>query len=192
MDDDLDISGRRISFLFKVLFKFDLDILQPAFSQFGKWSHKVTRAKLFSFLRYTNFVEVTCPLFRADKLFEFLSVYDPVLVGWGGDHWFMQTLIGESKTKAAVVDAAVAVNPFDEFKGQREIDDLQSRSNRIAVWTQIQETRAVCDVDPLCEWSTVRKWNHFRFYSGTCLTLLTKLWVRLRVICRVDPSQRVR
>ena len=43
----------------------------------------------------------------------------------------MQTLIGESKTKAAVVDAAVAVNPFDEFKGQREIDDRKVALRRL-------------------------------------------------------------
>jgi hypothetical protein len=191
MDDDLEISARGISFLFKVLFQFELDILQPAFSQFGKWSHHLTRAKLFSFMRYTNFVEVTCPLFRTDKLTEFLSVYDPQLIGWGVDHWFMQTLIGNSKTKAAVVDAVIVVNPFDEFKGQREINMLQERSKRIAAWQHIQVTKGVCDVDPMCEWSTLRKWNCFRFYSATWTTFLTKLWVRIRVICGVDPSQRV-
>ncbi|MDA0346289.1 MAG: hypothetical protein O3C43_03050 [Verrucomicrobia bacterium] len=191
MDDDLEISAREISFLFRVLFEFDLDILQPAFSQYGKWSHRLTRAKLFSFLRYTNFVEITCPLFRTDKLIEFLSVFDPQLVGWGIDHWYMQTLIGNSKTKAAVVDAVVVVNTFDEFKGDREINKLQERSERIATWKRIQETRGVRDVDPMCEWSTVRKWNDFRFYSGTLTTFLTKLRVRVRVICGIDPSQRV-
>ena len=162
------------------------------FSQLGKWSHKITRAQLFSYLRYVNFVEVTCPLFRTDRLVEFLAIYDPVLVGWGIDHWFMQTLVSDRKRKAAIVDAVVVTNPFDEVKGGREIHTLQVDRIRHAAWKKIQRTRNVCEVNPLEEWSQVRRWTRVRFYSSTLVTVLTKLWVRIRVMIGVDPSQRVR
>jgi hypothetical protein len=190
-DDDLYISAGKISELFEILFEFDLDVLQPAFSQFGKWSHKFTRAKLLSYLRYCNFVEVTCPLFRMSKLAEFMAVYDPVLVGWGTDHWFMQTLVGDAPNKAAIVDAIVAINPFDEVKGRREIHTLQVDTVRHATWKEIQRTRNVSEVNPLREWGKVQRWARFRFYSGTVVTAWTKLWVRIRVIFGVDPSQRI-
>lgn len=190
-DDDLEISASKISYLFDTLLEYNLDVLQPAFSQFGKWSHKITRAQLFSYLRYVNFVEVTCPLFRTDRLVEFLTIYDPVLVGWGTDHWFMQTLVSDHKHKAAIVDAVVVTNPFDEIKGRREIHTLQVDRVRHAAWKEIQRTRNVCEVNPLVEWSQVRQWTRIRFYSSTVVIALTKLWVRIRVIFGVDPSQRV-
>lgn len=190
-DDDLVISASQISDLFEILFEYELDVLQPAFSQLGKWSHKITRAQLFSYLRYVNFVEVTCPLFRTNKLSDFMAVYDPILVGWGTDHWFMQSLVSDHRKKAAIVDAVVVINPFDEVKGGREIHTLQVDKIRYAAWKKIQRTRGVSEVSPLTEWSQVRRWTRIRFYSSTLVTVVTKLWVRIRVVFGADPSQRV-
>lgn len=47
-------------------------------------------------LRYTNFVEMACPLFRRDELDAFMSVYDPDLVGYGTDRWFLFGRINRS------------------------------------------------------------------------------------------------
>lgn len=191
MDDDLQISTADISHLFKTLFEFQLDILQPAFSQFGKWSHHVTRAKLFSYLRYSNFIEVTCPMFRMESFVNFIFVYDPVLVGWGIDHWFMQHLVGSAKSKAAIVDAVIAVNPFDEVKGGREILRLQADVTRSALWRQIKKSRNISEVEPIRAWQTIRRWGSLHFYKGVMVTLWTKIWVRVRCIFGVDPSQRM-
>jgi hypothetical protein len=76
-DDDIIISPNSLNALFKILEDNDLWMLQPAFSRFGKISHAIPRRNLFSSLRYTNFVEVCCPLFKTDKLFDFLSAHDP-------------------------------------------------------------------------------------------------------------------
>lgn len=71
MDDDIIINGTEISRLFRIREQFDLWVLQPAFDPRGKISIPITRVRLFSYLRFTNFVEVTCPLFKKDKLEDF-------------------------------------------------------------------------------------------------------------------------
>lgn len=78
-------------------------------------------------VRFTNFVEVTCPLFRTDALLDFLRrAYDPRLVGWGVDWCFCQHTLrgidakgwcdGSLQTVIAIVDSIVVVNPLDAAK----------------------------------------------------------------------------
>ena len=57
----------------------DLDVLQPAFERCGKVSHALTAAQPGPKLRLTNFVEMTCPLFRTAALAPFLDGFDPDL-----------------------------------------------------------------------------------------------------------------
>jgi hypothetical protein len=139
MDDDIRIGGREISRLFELRAELDLWLLQPAFRPRGKISHPITRLDHSTRWRYTNFVEVTCPLFRRDKLDAFLKVYDPVLVGFGIDWWFMEVLGEDLEGKVAIIDEISCVNPPDWVKeGQREIDRLQPLSQRIAIWKEIR------------------------------------------------------
>lgn len=92
MDDDVLIGPRALDRLFRIREQLDLWVLQPAFHPRGKVSHPITQVHRGAFLRYTNFVEMTCPLFRRDKLEEFLRVYDGELVGYGMDWWFLDVL----------------------------------------------------------------------------------------------------
>lgn len=139
MDDDLLISGSRISRLFDIRERYDLWALQPAFSQRGKISWPITRANPHSELRYTNFIEMACPLFRKDKLDAFLAVYDPELVGWGCDWWFLETMGEDLRDRVAVVDRVTCINPHDSTKGVREIDRLSSTAERRAIWERMKE-----------------------------------------------------
>jgi len=75
LDDDIIIPPRSISKLFELLIVKDLWLLQPAFSRLGIVSHEITKRRLFYCLRYTNFVEVACPIFRTHKLLEILDIY---------------------------------------------------------------------------------------------------------------------
>lgn len=70
--------------------QFDLWLLQPAFDPAGKISHGITRVLPGPTLRYTNFIEMTCPLFEKAALDRFMAVFDPDLKGWGADWWFLQ------------------------------------------------------------------------------------------------------
>jgi hypothetical protein len=90
-------------------------------------------------LRYTNFIEMACPLFRRDKLDPFMAVYDPELVGYGVDWWFLHTLGAGLPNRVAVVDEVTCINPYDRTKGGvREIDTLQSHEKRKEVWERMK------------------------------------------------------
>jgi hypothetical protein len=144
MDDDIAIGGDDISRLFELRDRLDLWVLQPAFHPKGKISHPITEVRPGLALRYTNFVEMTCPLFRRDKLCDFLDVYDPVLVGFGMDWWFLHTLGGPLEGRVAIVDEIACVNPRDRAKGgRREIDRLQAEPERRRAWQAIKATHGI-------------------------------------------------
>ncbi len=144
IDDDIVLSGRQIARLFDLLERHDLWVLQPAFDSRGKISHPITREQPLSLLRFTNFVEVTCPLFLRDKLDAFMEVYDPSVVGWGVDFWFAHHLGAEREGRMAIIDAVPCVNPRNAQKGgQRVIDTLQDTPTRIAHWQRVQQAQGI-------------------------------------------------
>jgi hypothetical protein len=144
MDDDILISGGGISRLFELRREFDLWVLQPAFNPVGKISWPVTRVEWSCKLRFTNFVEMTCPLFRRDKLDAFMAVYDPVLSGFGMDWWFLEVLGRSLEGNVAVIDEIPCVNPHDRTKGRvREINKWQSQEAREAVWADVKRRHGI-------------------------------------------------
>ena len=145
MDDDIRLSGPKIDRLFDIRRRHDLWALQPGFSPFGKLSYGITRVKRAYEMRFTDFIEMTCPLFRTDKLRDFMRVYDPELVGWGCDWWFLHSMGPDLRDRVAVIDSIVCVNPRDWWKrgGVREIDRLQSTSKRMETWIRIRDTNGI-------------------------------------------------
>ncbi|GEM_PF-921593 len=141
MDDDVIISTDAINRLFEIRKEYDLWILQPAFEPSGKISHPITQVHSECFFRYTNFVENTCPLFERNKLDYFMGIYEPVLVGWGIDWWYLDVLGPDLNKKVAIVDQISCINPHDQTKseGRREIDQLQPAEQRRQLWLQIKE-----------------------------------------------------
>jgi hypothetical protein len=138
IDDDVLIDATDITKLFELRRELDLWLLQPAFRLGGKISWDITRVRPTAKLRYTNFVEVTCPLFRRDKLDDFMAVYDPDLSSYGVDWWFLKTIGGHDDRRVAVVDEVTCVNPYDRTKGgAREIDRLQPKVERQRVWSDV-------------------------------------------------------
>jgi hypothetical protein len=145
MDDDIVIDATGITRLFEIRREQDLWALQPAFRLSGKVSWPITAVHPTAKLRYTNFVEMACPLFRRDKLDAFMSVYDPDLVGYGTDWWFLHTLGVDLDKRVAVVDEVTCVNPYDKHKGSggREIDTVQSHEMRKAIWERMKALHAL-------------------------------------------------
>lgn len=143
MDDDIRIAPSAINQLFGLRHDYDLWLLQPAFSPLGYIRHPITRVNPRTKLRFTNFVEVTCPLFRRDKLELFLDFYDPSLVGWGVDWWFCEVIGGANERRIAIIDEVTCINPLTRYKGygSREIDRLQSAEQRQHLWNEIKTTR---------------------------------------------------
>ena len=75
-----------------------------------------------------------------EKLDDFMKVYDPKLIGWGIDWWYLDFLAPGIKGKVAIIDKISCVNPTDRMKGgRREIDSLQETPERIKNWEKIKE-----------------------------------------------------
>src|SRR4030088_2056129 len=76
MDDDILIDSARLTRLFAIRRELDLWALQPAFRPSGKISWDITRVHPTASIRFTNFIEMACPLFRRDKLDAFMEIYE--------------------------------------------------------------------------------------------------------------------
>lgn len=144
MDDDILIDGTGLTRLFELRRERDLWVLQPAFRTTGKVSWDITRVSPTCQLRYTNFVEMTCPLFRRDKLDLFMAEFDPQLLGYGEDWWFLHLLGPDLSNRVAIADEVSCVNPHDRKKnGRREIDRVSSHEERKAAWERIKRVRGL-------------------------------------------------
>jgi len=141
LDDDIIISATDINRLFEIREQHDLWLLQPAFNPRGKISHPITERIPFCFMRYTNFIENGCALFRKDKLDDFMDVFDSTLVGYGTDYWFIDSLGPDIVGKVAIIDEVTCINPYDHTKdgGKREIELLQENAMRARNWEIIKE-----------------------------------------------------
>ncbi len=136
-DDDLIWNIAAINRAFHLAQKFDLWLCQPAFDTSGRVSFTVTRQFPGpQTLRYVNFVEMTCPIFRTEKLFAFLNIFDGSMSGYGVDFWFCDALGGGRNLKFAILDEVTVLNPneADKAGGEREIDKLRPLDARIEEW----------------------------------------------------------
>ncbi len=100
-DPDLSIRGRDIDELFRIFHEFALDLAQPAVAN-EHWSHAITRRDPACHLRYVNFVEIMCPLFRRELLVEALESFRLNRSGWGVD-WYWSRRFRERRL--AIIDA---------------------------------------------------------------------------------------
>ena len=86
-----------------------------------------------------------------------MAVYDPVLVGWGVDYWFMNSLGHPLDGKVAIVDDVPCINPCDHTKGgKREIEMLQSTESRKQTWEAIKLEKGIF-VEKMKEFGSVSK-----------------------------------
>jgi len=137
VDDDIMISTTEINELFRMQQQYQLDLLQPSFCYpESVISHEITRQIPNALLHYTNFIEVTAPMFSHEALTKCMTVYDPLLCGFGVDLLFMWHLGSGKKHKYAVIDKISCINPRVEV---RKIDQLQTLATRKKIWSQIQK-----------------------------------------------------
>src|SRR5262249_40120740 len=87
-DDDIQMSPGQINEAFAIADFYSFWIAQPAFHPDGKNSHSITLHNPDYDYRVVNFIECGVPIFRRDKLAEFLNTYDGSLTGWGIDYWY--------------------------------------------------------------------------------------------------------
>lgn len=188
-DDDIIISPQSLSALFSTLMAKDLFALQPAFSRYGQVSHPITARKLKSDLRYVNFVEVTCPIFRSDILLDFLSVYDPdISTCYGIDWWYMHHMGKDRKDKYAISDRHFCINPeiIDKETRNREINRLNNPSQRIQMWENIKARYSLYDF-PQQEFKVInKKWQDVLRSTPGLISELTYNLVNKPTRCTLD------
>lgn len=138
-DDDIQMSSAQIDEAFAITETYGFWVAQPAFRPEGRISYWINccAAPQWDY-RMVTYVEVTAPIFRRDKLMEFLAVYDGVLVGWGVDFWYANFFQANEFGRFAVIDKVAVINTRDEDKGAREIDRLQSTPARRAAWEAVR------------------------------------------------------
>jgi hypothetical protein len=132
-DDDILMSNSQIDEAFDIAQKFGFWVAQPADLPEGRYSHWITCSAGPSWdYRIVNFVEVRMPIFRRDKLIEFLAVYDGSLVGAGIECWFANFFKADQFGRFAIIDKVRVINPRNQVKGGSEIDRLQDVPSRVA------------------------------------------------------------
>ena len=140
LDDDIVISSAEIERLFAIRDRFDLWILQPSYCRTSKISHAITLQDGRDKLRFTNFVEVGVPLFQRSRLDDFMMVYDPALVGYGVDWWYLDHLGPDLSRRVAIVDDVACVNPP---RTSGTIEGFQPRSDRVRTFLELKERHGI-------------------------------------------------
>ncbi|MBV9125757.1 MAG: hypothetical protein JO112_20600 [Planctomycetes bacterium] len=82
-DDDLAGTTQGWNDIFRLCEDYRLDLAQPAVA--GPGSHEITQPRPGLVLRFTNFVEVQCPVFRTAALDEVRWTFAESAAGWGLD-----------------------------------------------------------------------------------------------------------
>ncbi len=103
-DDDIRMNASGINRLFRYFHKYNLDLAQPAVID-GKFSHSITRQDRNCVLRYVNFVEMMCPVFKTDLLLANLDTFTLNRSGWGIDFLWSKNL--KDKILAVIDDVGV-------------------------------------------------------------------------------------
>jgi hypothetical protein len=138
-DDDIIISTDDINKLFDISEKYELLICQASFKPIiSRISHKITKQQENNILRYTNFIEVTCPLFTKAALIKLFNVFEPKLIGWGIDYLFIWANGINNMNKYAVIDSISCINPYEKNKinksDVREIRKFTDWNNSSKTW----------------------------------------------------------
>jgi hypothetical protein len=99
--DDLRAGLATWNALFSVCRSFRLDLAQPAIE--GDVTFPITRPVEGCLLRYTNFVEIMCPVFSRRALAGLHPTFGESVSGWGLDYLWQKFLVG--KGEIAVIDS---------------------------------------------------------------------------------------
>lgn len=130
-DDDLRTNWRDINRLFSICRRHQFDLSQPCLEPESFASHKATLLDSDYSLRYTNFVEVMCPLFSRNALRLCLPTFNGSISGWGLD-LIWPCLLGRVHTRMAIIDdvAVAHTRPggqnYDVSKAAEEMEKIMA------------------------------------------------------------------
>lgn len=147
-DDDARIETGSICGLIDLMKTFKLKILSPAHNNITKISHNIMRTYPGNhLLRFTNFVEMTFPIFKMSFIKEYLHEYDGSCCGFGNDWWYMSLIEDRgSKYDVGICDSVVVTNPRNSVR-KDNISCYLSTTDRHQEW---EKTKVKYD---LYQWS---------------------------------------
>ncbi len=150
-DDDIQITPDALNRLFEIRDRYALWITTPAMKpQHHVWYSSLAAIEPSTRVRLVDFVEMDCPLFQKDKLWQFLDDFDPSVKGWGTDVWYTNFFGEELKHHQAVADCVPAVNPpTRKATGKREIlSHLGSDDERKNAWLKVAKAKGMAQTTP--------------------------------------------
>ncbi|MDR2982585.1 MAG: DUF707 domain-containing protein [Puniceicoccales bacterium] len=140
-DDDITMTPEEIQRLLAMAKEGGYPVCSPAHSSDGRisWSHM--RAEPEGGIVFTNFVEMTCPLFEITALKRFLAAFQKYadFVSGTGTDFIISSACGGPDRPFAVLHDIVVTNPTTVSKGlrRREMDEVHSDSKRWSIWGSI-------------------------------------------------------
>lgn len=133
-DDDIQASPTIINNLFAQMLLSYADVFSPCHTR-GNFAslHKHNSEGW----RYVEYIEMNAPIFLTWKINDFMSVFDPVIKGWGTELWYGHRCnkIHHSCTMA-VSDSFCVTNPRTRTDGTREINKAQPEHIRSSTWAK--------------------------------------------------------
>ncbi|WP_338665473.1 hypothetical protein VQH23_09900 [Pararoseomonas sp. SCSIO 73927] len=102
-DDDLATSWKDINRLFEICERHQLLLAQPALREGSYATHSITRQNPDYAMRFTNFVEVMCPVFSIEALRTCVGSFYGSISGFGLDRVWPR-MLGSVHSRIAIID----------------------------------------------------------------------------------------
>jgi hypothetical protein len=128
-DDDMLISTSSINRLFKIFYKYELDLAQPTI-YLGKIPHSIIRTRSGYILRYSSFVDMGCPIFKTHLLLETLPIFTLTRSGWGIDYLWSEK---HKDKKMALIDAVSLLHKVGIAQDYRGGLDYYARLGKFGI-----------------------------------------------------------
>lgn len=159
VDDDIVINTNDINNLFNISIKYDLWLCQPSYTSTSKISWPGTAHVPNNLLRYTNFTEVGTTVFSEYAIHKFMKYYDPILIGWGIDLFYIWVLGEDKQDKYAIIDSIQCINPHDADKivKIREHNNIKNFNKEQDYWIQIKNKNNIPDFKGMKNFKTILK-----------------------------------
>jgi hypothetical protein len=116
VDDNIIINTDQINKLFDITNQYFLLISQPAFLPESNITHPITIVQPDKLLRYTNFIELTTPVFSKEGLVNFMKYYDDSLIGWGIDYLYIWANGIDKIATYAIIDKVACIKKTNTDK----------------------------------------------------------------------------
>jgi hypothetical protein len=120
-DDDLEIDTESINLLFKIHREYDLWLSHPSVAGFV--AHDILKKHDGSILRFTNFVEVLCPMFSLKPFLQLYHTWNLNYSSWGLD-FLWPKLLGYPDNKIGIIDEVTVVHtrPLGQNNSRYPVD----------------------------------------------------------------------